>query len=281
VAAHVAWSQPRKEGVAHEVRSPTKESVHRVVARSSVPGEPRCEELDDGLHRVLGDIQGRLIERNGNKSRSRALNKEVVPQDSFVNEQAMTDDDLVLRAKSDRSAFGLLYDRYFPVLTRYCMRRLLDRTVTEDVVSDVFLTLASKLQAFPGRTETDFRCWLFRIASNAVNAHLRQSRRRKELWKSAVRCRQESRSDAGPSRPTWETLDWPIVCQALLELEERDQTILTLRFFAGCSYEEIAEVVDSTPGAVRTALCRTLSRLRDKFDPSSSTDEALGTFSKD
>jgi RNA polymerase sigma-70 factor (ECF subfamily) len=193
----------------------------------------------------------------------------------------MTDDDLVLRAKSDRSAFGLLYDRYLPVLTRYCMRRLLDRTVTEDVVSDVFLTLASKLRAFPGRTETDFRCWLFRIASNAVNAHLRQSRRRKELWRSVVRCRQESRSGARASRPTWETLDWPVVRQALLELEERDQTILTLRFFAGLSHEEIAEVVDSTPGAVRTALSRTLSRLRDKFNPSSSTDEALGTFSKD
>jgi RNA polymerase sigma-70 factor (ECF subfamily) len=200
--------------------------------------------------------------------------------DSSSYEQAMTQDDLVLRAKSDRSAFGLLYDRYHPVVTRYCMRRLLDRTVTEDIVADIFLTLAAKLRAFSGRTETDFRCWLFRIASNAVNAHLRQSRRRKELLEVAARLRHERR-DAGVLEPAGELLDWPVVYRELLELEERDQAILALRFFADCSYDEIAEVVDATPGAVRTALSRTLSRLRDRFNPSSSSDEALSKFSKD
>jgi RNA polymerase sigma-70 factor (ECF subfamily) len=192
----------------------------------------------------------------------------------------MADDDLVQRAKNDRSEFGLLYDRFHPVVTRYCMRRLLDRTVTEDVVADIFLTLAAKLRAFSGRTEMDLRCWLFRIASNAVNAHLRQSRRRKQILEAAARLRHERR-DAGALESAGEMLDWPVVYRALLELEERDQTILALRFFAGCSYEEIAEVVDATPGAVRTALSRTLSRLRERFNPSSSGDEALGKLSKD
>ncbi|HLN31401.1 MAG TPA: RNA polymerase sigma factor [Gemmataceae bacterium] len=193
----------------------------------------------------------------------------------------MIDDDLVVRAKTERAAFGLLYDRYHLVVTRYCVRRLFDRTIAEDVVSDVFLTVASKLRTFPGQTETDFRRWLFRIATNAVNAHLRQSRRRRELWEAAARRRQEAPDHAGAARPGWETLDWPAVYQAVLELDEREQTILTLRFFASCSHEEIAEVVDASPGAVRTALSRTLARLREKFNPTSSTDQALRTFLKD
>ena len=53
----------------------------------------------------------------------------------------------------------------------------------------------------------------------------------------------------------------------MLELDERDQTIVSLRFFADCSYQEIADVVDTTAGAVRTALSRALGRLRDRFDP--------------
>jgi RNA polymerase sigma-70 factor, ECF subfamily len=190
-------------------------------------------------------------------------------------------DDLFVRAKTDRSAFGLLYDRYHPVVTRYCVRRLFDRAIAEDVVSDVFLKVASKLRAFPGQTETDFRRWLFRIATNAVNAHLRQSRRRQELWEAAARCRQANHGVSGATRPAWEALDWPLVYQAVLQLDERDQTILMLRFFASCSHEEIADVVDATPGAVRTALSRTLSRLREKLDPSASTDEALSTLPKD
>jgi RNA polymerase sigma-70 factor (ECF subfamily) len=190
----------------------------------------------------------------------------------------MADDDLILRAKTDRTAFGQLYDRYHPIVTRYCVRRLFDRTIAEDVVADVFLAVASKLPTFPGRTETEFRRWLFRIATNAVNAYLRQTRRRHELWETVAR-RWREEHVAAP--PTGETLDWPAVYQAVLELEERDQTILMLRFFAGSSYEEIADVGDATPGAVRTALSRTLGRLRERFHSSSSTNAAVRTFAKD
>ena len=60
-------------------------------------------------------------------------------------------------------------------------------------------------------------------------------------------------------------LDWPAVYQALMELEEREQTIVSLRFFADLSHEEIGDVVQATPAAVRTALSRALSRLRERF----------------
>jgi RNA polymerase sigma-70 factor (ECF subfamily) len=181
------------------------------------------------------------------------------------------DDDLVVRARTDRTAFSLLYDRYYPHVAQYCRRRLFDRTIAEDVVSDVFVQVTSHIRDFAGRTDTDFRRWLFRIATNAVSAHLRQSLRRQELWEAAARSRHWDRSGDSHSSPAeHEILDWPSVYQALLELDERDQSIVMLRFFGGCSHEEIADVVNATPGAVRTNLSRTLSRLREKFNPSPS-----------
>jgi RNA polymerase sigma-70 factor (ECF subfamily) len=181
------------------------------------------------------------------------------------------DDELVVRARTDRTAFGLLYDRFYPHVARYCRRRLFDRTVAEDVVSDVFLQVASHIREFTGRTETDFRRWLFRIATNAVSAHLRQSLRRQKLWEAAARSRHWGRSgDSHASSAEQDALDWPAVYQALLEFDERDQSIVMLRFFGGCSHEEIADVVNATAGTVRTALSRTLSRLREKFNPSTS-----------
>ncbi|HEY2253131.1 MAG TPA: RNA polymerase sigma factor [Planctomycetaceae bacterium] len=182
------------------------------------------------------------------------------------------DDELVVRARTDRTAFGLLYDRFYPHVARYCRRRLFDRTIAEDVVSDVFLQVASHIRGFTGRTETDFRRWLFRIATNAVSAHLRQSLRRQELWDAAALSQQMGRhgdrsGESHSAHAEHDVLDWPAVYQALLELDERDQSIVMLRFFGGCSHEEIAEVVNATAGAVRTALSRTLSRLREKFNP--------------
>lgn len=194
----------------------------------------------------------------------------------------MTDDELVFRARTDRTAFGSLYDHYYPCVRRYCMRRLFEQTIAEDIVSDVFLTVATKLRDFPGRSWNEFRRWLFRIATNAVNAQLRQTRRRKEIWEAAARSIEKNRSDRSDSTLNdWDTLDWPTVYQAVLELEERDQTILMLRFFAGSSHEEIAAVVETTPGAVRTALSRTLAHLREKFNPCSTRDTAAPKPVKD
>jgi RNA polymerase sigma-70 factor (ECF subfamily) len=192
-------------------------------------------------------------------------------------DQPAADGDLVVRARTDRGAFSRLYDRYYPRVARYCLRRLFDRTLADDVVSEVFLQVASHIRTFTGRTETDFRRWLFRIATNAVNAHLRQTRRRQELWEAAARSRHWDHLGSSPPSPAErDLLDWPAVYQALLELDERDQAIVMLRFFADCTCEEIAAVVDATPGAVRTALSRTLSRLRDRFNPAGVPEPALG-----
>jgi RNA polymerase sigma-70 factor, ECF subfamily len=177
-----------------------------------------------------------------------------------------TDDDLVVRARTDRSAFAALYDRYYPRIMRYCLRRLFVRDVAEDVVSEVFLQIARNLPAFEGTTETDFRRWLYRIASNAVNAHLRQARRRHELLEAAQRSRSlTSAQRASATMPMFEALDWPSVYQAIVELEPREQTILTLRFFADLPHDEIAHIVGANTGAVRTALSRILERLRARF----------------
>ncbi len=191
------------------------------------------------------------------------------------SEASKEDDDLVVRAKTDRAAFSLLYERYYPRVARYCLRRVFDRAAAEDVLSNVFLDVAVHLSRFSGRTDTDFCRWLFRIATNAVNAHLRQSRRRHELWEAAARSgRWDHNANPRASLVEEDTLDWPAVYQALMELDERERTIVTLRFFGDCSHEEIAHVVDATPGAVRTALSRTLTRLREKFNPAVPTDHA-------
>jgi len=196
------------------------------------------------------------------------------------SEKPEADDELVVRARTDRAAFGLLYDRFYPHVERYCRRRLFDRTIAEDVVSDVFLQVASHIRGFTGRTETDFRRWLFRIATNAVSAHLRQSLRRQELWDAAAPDKQLGRNwdtsgGSHPSQAGHDVLDWPVIYRAILELDERDQSIVMLRFFGDCSHEEIAEIVNATAGAVRTALSRTLSRLREKFNPTPTATEEI------
>ncbi len=182
--------------------------------------------------------------------------------DDSVQHETPADDLLVLRAQSDAEAFASLYDQYYPRVLRYCHRRLFDRTAAEDVTSEVFLSVAEHLPGFTGRCASDFRCWLFRIATNAVHAQLRQSLRRGKLLETAAR---NGQLNSGGTPSTLDALDWPVVQAAIGTLGEREQTILTLRFFAGLSHEEIGNVVDATSGAVRTALSRALQSLRERL----------------
>jgi RNA polymerase sigma-70 factor, ECF subfamily len=177
-----------------------------------------------------------------------------------------SEDDLVVRARTDREAFGRLYDANYPGVFRYCLRRLFVPAAAEDVTSEVFLSVASQMPRFGGATAEDFRRWVFRIATNEVNAYVRQARRRRVLLESAVRSGSLASKAGSPSRGAdVETLDWPALYQAMLTLKPRDQAILVLRFFEQMSHEQIAAVLGIRAGAVRTGLTRALEKLRRSF----------------
>ena len=142
-----------------------------------------------------------------------------------------------------------MYDACYPGIFRYCFRRLFLRAVAEDVTSEVFLNVASKMPQFAGTTEEDFRCWVFRIATNEINAYMRQAKRRRMLLESAARNGALPAAVDSQSRQSdIETLDWPVLYQAILSLKPRDQAIVVLRFFEQMSHEQIAGVLGKPPG---------------------------------
>ena len=140
------------------------------------------------------------------------------------------------------------------------------RAVAEDVTSEVFLSVASNMRHFGGTTEEDFRRWVFRIATNEVNAYVRQAKRRRVLLESAARSGALAAADGSRTGGSGvETLDWPALYQAILRLKPRDQAILHLRFFEQMSHDEIADVLQERPATVRVGLSRALEKLRHCF----------------
>ena len=174
----------------------------------------------------------------------------------------MTVDSLVARARTDRDAFANLYGLYYPRVLRYCLRRLFLRAPAEDVTGAVFLAVAEDMPHFQGRTESDFRNWVYAIATNRINDQIRSHRRRKRLLEQAARMkvfRDSASSDAA------DRLDWPTVYTAVLALRPREQSIIGLRFFEGMSHEQIGGVLNLKAGTVRVVLSRALAKLRQRL----------------
>jgi RNA polymerase sigma-70 factor (ECF subfamily) len=168
------------------------------------------------------------------------------------------DDDLVLRAKTDADALAQLYEMYYERIFRFCVHRLFYREVAEDVTSTVFLEVARRIRDFRGRTDQDFRNWLYTIAANQANAYIRKSSRRKRLLAKAAQSLAASpRNDDGSAKP-----DWPRLYAAIIKLKPQHQTIITLRFFENLPFDEIAQVLDITQSTARVTLHRILNKLR-------------------
>ena len=163
---------------------------------------------------------------------------------------------LVIQARSDRASFVQLYRRHYDVIFRYCAHRLFDRAAAEDVTSEVFLKMVENFHRFKG-TEAQFLNWLYKIATNAVNHHLRRMNRRNRLLRAA---REQSNNQAADCEESPERL--ALLKEAMLALKPRYQTIITLRFFENLKMIEIAEVLGSSPGTVRSQLARALAKLR-------------------
>lgn len=172
------------------------------------------------------------------------------------------DNDLVLRAKTQAEALGRLYEMYYERIFRFCVHRLFNKEIAEDVTSAVFLNVARGIRDFAGRSEQDFRNWLYAIAANQANAYIRRTSRRKKLLAEAAGSIRPAA--AGSADMSFEP-DWPGLYAAILKLKPKHQTIVTLRFFENFSYEQIAQILDVKEATLRVTLHRILNQLRNQL----------------
>ncbi|MFH1881206.1 MAG: sigma-70 family RNA polymerase sigma factor [Planctomycetota bacterium] len=170
------------------------------------------------------------------------------------------DDNLVLEARTQAGALGRLYEVYYERIFRFCVHRLFNKEIAEDVTSTVFLEVARGIRTFKGRTVQDFRNWLYAIAANQANAYIRKTSRRKELLTEAAGLMTASAAD---STDKSSEQDWPRLYTAILKLKPQHQTIVTLRFFENFKYEQLAQILNVKEVTVRVTLHRILNELRN------------------
>ncbi|TWU38621.1 RNA polymerase sigma factor [Novipirellula artificiosorum] len=171
-------------------------------------------------------------------------------------------DELVVAARTDRDAFGEIYEAYYDRILGFCLKRLFDRSIAEDVCGEVFLYVAKHMHAFRGTTEQDFRRWVYRIATTETNAIIRRNKRRQELWDDALLTNRISTQGSHNDETSTEQPDWTTVYQAIRQLNQRQKMVVTLRLFDELPYEDIAEILKIRQATARVAYSRAIERLR-------------------
>ncbi|MDY3128171.1 MAG: sigma-70 family RNA polymerase sigma factor [Corynebacterium sp.] len=156
----------------------------------------------------------------------------------------------------------------YPPVLRYCRARIGGgRTPTaEDVTQEICLAVATSIESYEDQGRP-FMAYVYGIAFNKVtDAHrfmgrdqLTPTEEVPDSVEKALNPEDYALVNDGSNR-----------ARALLDtLSDKARDIVILRVFVGLSAEETAEVVGSTPGAVRVAQHRALGQMRKLLESSS------------
>jgi RNA polymerase sigma-70 factor (ECF subfamily) len=166
--------------------------------------------------------------------------------------------------------------RIRPLVVRYCRARVGGQEKTfasaDDVAQEVCLAVLTALPSYRDQGRP-FLSFVYGIASHKVaDAHRNAARNRADLVPELP---ETAELADGPEAQVLQNEITARMAKLLHNLPERQREVLILRVVVGLSAEETAEAVDSTPGAVRVAQHRALSRLRNILTARARSDETV------
>ncbi|MGE5139008.1 MAG: sigma-70 family RNA polymerase sigma factor [Rudaea sp.] len=147
---------------------------------------------------------------------------------------------------------GEIYDLYAYRIYRYVFHRLGDRSLAEDLTSEVFVRLV-RARAQPDNV----LAYLYRTAHNLVVDYLR---RNPALLAPIDDLLGSNRDD--PARITQLEAERARLRWAISRLKPEQEQVIVLRFLEGLSNAEVAVILGKPEGAVKALQHRALVRLR-------------------
>jgi len=158
--------------------------------------------------------------------------------------------------QGDAEAVTQLYQTYVERIHRYIAVRVNNTADAEDLTAEVFVTMVEGLSSYRD-TGAPFEAWLYRIAYARIIDHRRRQNRRQHDMIS-----EDMQSDTPqPEQTIVAEQEYAKIRAALAQLSDDDQTILILRFVERKSHQEVADTLNKTVTAVKSAQHRALTRL--------------------
>jgi len=185
--------------------------------------------------------------------------------------ESRTDDiaaDVVAAMRGDKNAVASLLRVVRPMAVRYCRARIGSQersfASADDVAQEVCLAVLKSLPSYRDQGRP-FLAFVYGIAAHKVaDAHRASSRNRSEPMADVPDLPE---TDAGPEQQVLRGELSREMVELLKVLPEKQREILLLRVVVGLSAEETATALGSTPGAVRVAQHRALTKLRKTMGP--------------
>lgn len=175
--------------------------------------------------------------------------------------------------RGDEDAFETLAERYTGEIYRLVLRLTDDPAEAEDLTQEVFVKAVRSIAGFRG--EADLRTWLYRIALNAARSRLRWWNRRGKDKTISIEAKvgQSETTFAETIIATGENPEESLLRKereamlhkALGEIGSVYREAVILCDLQGLKYEEIAQLLGTNVGTVKSRIARGRDELRKKL----------------
>lgn len=201
------------------------------------------------------------------------MNKDVKLNEEEDFEMTGPSDQELIQAfqEGDDSVFEILVKRYESRLFNTVLGLVRNHHEAEDLFQDILIKIYKKLKDFRG--DSRFFTWLYRVSVNTTWDHLRKKKRRPAFSLDAAV--EEKRidpmklksKDQGPHSRADLSERVLLLKQVLGSLKPNHQVILQLKEVDGCSYQEIAQILNCSIGTVESRLFRARAQLKKNLGP--------------
>ncbi len=187
-----------------------------------------------------------------------------VPESDSQSEEASANDLITLVARGDETAFERLYDELAPLVYGVVRKVVRDPSMSDEVTQEIFVELwriAPRFDVDRGNV----RSWAATIAHRRAVDRVRseESRRRREE-RDHERTVIDEHTDT-VAKAVDDRFDRVRVQRALDDLTPTQREAITLAYFGGKTYREVAALLDIPEGTAKTRIRDGLIRLRDKM----------------
>jgi RNA polymerase sigma factor (sigma-70 family) len=167
---------------------------------------------------------------------------------------------LVAEAKENLAAFDQLYQYYLPKIFSFVYARVLNKAVTEDITSQVFLQAVEKIKTFNSRSDASLGSWLYKIASNKVIDYYRKHKHDDLSVVENLINEQDN-----PEVDVEKLFRAQRINKVLQVIKPRYQEIIALKFYSELDHDEIAVVLNMNKANVALLLHRALKSFQEKY----------------
>ena len=184
-------------------------------------------------------------------------------------------------ARGSEADFEELYRRYQPRLDSFFRQRIRDAQAAQELVQETMLVVWNRATTFNGSSRAS--TWILGIGYHKLLEWSRKERKAKDLF--LTEADQESEQlpgdpQADASRKVGREDLMNEVRQALQGLTAEHRTVIELTFQQGLSYNEIAEIMNTNAGTVKSRMFYAKQKLKEILSERGMKGDELWQISK-